>query len=288
MTPSEFKRYFPRRKPESHKGNFGKVFILAGSRGFSGAPYLVSVGALRAGAGLITLAVPKSLYQVMALKLIEVMTKPLPETRQGSFSLKAEREIKGFLKSQDVLALGPGLGQNPETQALTRHVALSCDKPLVIDADGLNAFLGNPDLLKRLRSPAILTPHPGEAGRLFDCGVPKDDTGRKRFASQVARQYGVVLVLKGHHTVIAAPNGKVGMNLTGNPGLATGGSGDLLTGIIAAFLGQGLDPFSAARCGVFIHGFAADLAVKEFGEISLTPMDVLQYLPKAFKVILRY
>jgi len=288
VTRKEFKRHFPPRDLSSHKGDFGKIFIIAGSKGFSGAPYLVSLGALRAGAGLITLAVPQSLYPIVARKSIEVMVRPLPETKQGSISLKAEKEIRAFLETQDVLAIGPGLGQQPETQKLIRDVALSCRKALVMDADAINAFQGKASLLKKLKGQAILTPHPGEAFRLFGARVPKDDEGRKKYAQQMARRYRMVLVLKGHHTVVAASSGRADVNLTGNPGLATGGSGDILTGIIAAFLGAGRDPFSAAKCAVFIHGSAADLAAKEFGEISLTPMDVLKYLPRAFKKILKH
>jgi NAD(P)H-hydrate epimerase len=244
------------------------------------------MGALRAGAGLISLGVPKSLYPVMALKLTEVMTKPLPETRQGTLSLAARPEIENYLKGTDVLAMGPGLSQNPETERLIRRVALGWRKCLVLDADGLNAFRGKQKLLGKLGARAVLTPHPGEAGRLSRDPVPRDDAGRKRFALAFAKRHGVVLVLKGHRTVVASPDGKVYVNRTGNPGLATGGSGDVLTGIVAAFLAQGLNPFAAARCAVYIHGLAGDLAVKNYGEISLVPTDVLHSLPRVFLSLL--
>lgn len=287
MTPAEFKRYFPPRRADSHKGDFGRIFILSGSRGFPGAPYLASMGALRSGAGLITLAVPQSLYPTMVLKLAEVMTRPLPETNEGSLSLGARLEIEELLPGQDVLALGPGLSQDPETKDLILQVILSCEKPMVIDADGLNAFRKEAALLKKMKKPAVLTPHPGEASRLFGSPVPKDPAGRKRFAKTMAERYGIHLVLKGQGTVVASPDGKIYVNNTGNPGLATGGSGDVLTGIVASFMGQGLNPFEAARCAVYIHGLAADLAVREFGEISLTPTDVLNYLPRTFKKVLK-
>jgi len=286
MKVSEFRKYFPPRKKNSHKGCFGKIFILSGSRGFSGAPYLTSMGALRAGVGLITLGVPQGLYAVLTLKLAEVMTKPFPETADGSLSRKAFDGIKNSLKGQDVLALGPGLSQNAETQDLIRKAVLSFEKPMVIDADGLNAFQGKKELLRKIKNLSILTPHPGEAARLFGTSVPGDLAGRRKFARAAAKTCRCIFVLKGAGTVVASPGGEIYVNDTGNPGLATGGSGDLLTGIIAAFLGQGLGPFDAARCGVFIHGFAADLAVKEFGEISLAPRDVLSYLPFAFRKIL--
>lgn len=286
MTRQEFKRHFPPRKPASHKGDFGRVCVLAGARGYTGAPFLVSAAALRSGAGLITLAVPRGVYPVVARRLAEVMVRPLAETRSGSVSLRAENEIRRFLKTQDVLAMGPGLSRNAETQRLIRRLAISVDLPLVLDADGINAFQGEEKLLSKLGPKAVLTPHPGEAGRVAHSRVPRDERGRKQFTRDFARRYGFVMVLKGHHTVVASPRGEVYVNRTGNPGLATGGSGDLLTGIIAAFIGQGLGPFAAAKCGVFIHGYAADLAVKRLGEVSLAPMDVLAYMPAAFKKLL--
>lgn len=283
MNLPDFRRFFPPRKAASHKGDFGKIFILAGSRNFSGAPYLASMGALRAGAGLIALGVPESLYPIMAYKLVETMVRPFQETKNGALSRGAGREILSFLKTQTVLALGPGLGQHPETQGLVRKVVSSWKGPQVIDADGLNALSGHDPILKKLGIRTIVTPHPGEAGRLFQKTVPADEAGRKKFAAHQAKKYKLVIVLKGHHTVVAAPGRPVYVNETGNPGLATGGSGDVLTGIIAAFLGRGLEPFDAARCGVFIHGLAADLAVGKFGETSLAPTDVLDYLPAAFQ-----
>ncbi len=283
MSLPEFGRFFPLRKATSHKGNFGKIFILAGSRNFPGAPYLASMGALRAGAGLITLGVPESLYPMMVYKLAEVMVRPFPEIREGALGRRAGKKIFSFLKTQDVLAIGPGLGMDSETQDLVRQVISSWQGPKVVDADGLNALQGRDSILKKLGSKTIVTPHPGEAQRLFREEVPEDDAGRKKFAVEKSEKYGMVMVLKGHHTVVAAPGKTVYVNQTGNPGLATGGSGDILTGVIAAFLGQGLEPSAAAQCGVFIHGLAADLAVKKFGEISLAPTDVLDYLPAAFQ-----
>lgn len=281
----EFRRFLPRRRMDSHKGDYGRVFIIAGSRGLTGAAFLVSIASLRSGAGLITLGIPTSLSGVMALKLAEVMTKPLAETRAGSLSIRAYGEINSFLKRQNVLAIGPGLSRNKETQRLVRKVVLTSRKPMVIDADGLNAFEGYAQSLKRIKADVILTPHPGEYERLFGKKLLQSETKRKEAALQTARKYGVICVLKGYRTVIADPLGKVFVNPTGNPGLATGGSGDALTGIIAAFLGQGVAAFYAAKLGCFIHGLAADIAAKKTGEISLIPTDVVDYLPKAFKVV---
>jgi len=279
----DFRRFFPPRKAASHKGDFGKIFILAGSRDFPGAPYLASMAALRAGAGLITLGVPEQLYPIMAYKLAEVMVRQFPGVNNGALGHQSETGILSFLKTQNVLAIGPGLGTHSETQRLIRRVVLAWPGAKVIDADGLNALKGNASILKKLGTSTIITPHPGEAGRLFNETVPADDAGRKKFATEKAAKYGVVVVLKGHHTVVAARGRDVYVNKTGNPGLATGGSGDVLTGIVAAFLGRGLEPFRAAQCAVFIHGLAADLAVKKFGEESLAPTDVLDFLPEAFK-----
>lgn len=286
MKPKDFQRFFPSRKAASNKGDFGKIFILAGSRDFPGAPYLASMAALRAGAGLITLGVSEYLYPIMAYKLTEVMVRQFRGLNNGALGRQAESGILSFLKTQDVLAIGPGLGTHSETRGLVRRVVLSWTGPKVIDADGLNALEGNSSILKKLGSKTIITPHPGEASRLFNEAVPADDERRKKFAIDKAAKYGVVVVLKGHHTVVAARGREAYVNKTGNPGLATGGSGDVLTGIIAAFLGRGLEPFRAAQCAVFIHGFAADLAVKKFGEESLAPTDILDFLPEAFKKIL--
>ena len=283
MNLKDFRRFFPSRKAASHKGDFGKIFIIAGSRDFPGAPYLTSLAALRAGAGLITLGVSESLYPIMAYKLTEVMVRCFPGLKDGALGHQAESGILSFLKAQKVLVIGPGLGTHPETQRLVRRVVLAWPGAKVIDADGLNALEGNVSILKRLGSNTIITPHPGEASRLFNEAVPADDERRKKFAIDKAAKYGVVVVLKGHHTVVAARGRDVYVNKTGNPGLATGGSGDVLTGIVAAFLGRGLEPFRAAQCAVFIHGLAADLAVKKFGEESLAPTDVLDFLPEAFK-----
>jgi len=287
MRPIEFKCFFPPRKVSSHKGDYGKILIVAGAKGYSGAPWLVAMGALRAGAGLVTLAVPESIYVVVARRLAEVMTKALPATKSGAVRAGALAVIKRELKDKDVLALGPGLTRESGVLSLARKVVLAARVPVVLDADGLNAFVGQVALLKKAQAPLILTPHAGEARRLFGCRVPVNLAARKQLALKLAKQVGQVILLKGHQTIVAAPDKPVYVNNTGNPGLATGGSGDLLTGIIAAFLGARLSPFDAACCGAYIHGAAADDAVKQVGEISLTPTDVLGSLPGAFKRVLR-
>lgn len=282
----EIRRKLGSRPKQSHKGDYGRVFVLAGSHGMSGACFLASMAALRSGAGLVTAGIPKSLTLPLARKMTEAMTLALPETSAGTLSKSAFSKAKHFLEKQDALAIGPGLSLSPETRVLIRRVVLSSRKPMVIDADALTAFQGKVSLLKKRKAPAVLTPHPGEFVRLFGGSVPNTDLERKKRALHAAKKFGVVLVLKGHHTVVASPNGEIYVNETGNPGMATGGSGDVLTGVISAMLGQGIPPFFAACFGVLIHGLAGDLAAKEKGEISLLAGDILNALPRAFKKLI--
>ncbi len=285
--PKELKRHFKRRIPQTHKGDYGRIFVVAGSVGMSGACYLTSAAALRTGAGLVTVGVPKSLLLPLTRKMTEAMMKGLPETKEGSLSLAAQKPVSSFLKTQDVLAIGPGLSQNSETQTVIRKIVLGSQKPTVIDADGLNAFVGKVSLLKKVAARPLLTPHTGEFIRLFGGTIPKSDLERKQRAIEVAKNFKIILVLKGHHTVVASPKGHVYVNTTGNPGMATAGSGDVLTGIIAAMLGQKIEPFRAACFSVYLHGLAGDLAAKEKGEASLVASDIINCIPKAFQNILR-
>ncbi len=283
---NDIKKLFPPRKPGTHKGNYGRILILAGSRGLSGACVLASSAVLRSGAGLVTVGVPESLVLPLAKRFTEAMTLALPETKDGTLSLAAFGKIHHVLKSQTVLALGPGLSQNPLTQSLIRKTVLASTVPMVIDADGLNAFCGRANLFLKLKAPAILTPHTGEFIRIFGGKIPKTSEERKKQAVLAAKKFRVTVVLKGHQTVAASPSGDLHVNSTGNPGMATGGSGDVLLGVIAAFMGQGLKPFDAARAGVYLHGLAGDLAAKKFGEISLIAGDLINFLPAAFRKVL--
>ncbi|MBI4373147.1 MAG: NAD(P)H-hydrate dehydratase [Candidatus Omnitrophica bacterium] len=285
---TEFRKLLGRRPKTSHKGDYGRVFVLAGSRGLSGACYLTSMAILRSGAGLVTVGVPKSLATPLARRFTEAMTLPLLETSEGTLNSSAFNPIRRFLKGQDILTIGPGLSLNAKTQTLIRKLVRHSDKPMVLDADGLNAFEGKTSLLRGVKSPMILTPHAGEFVRLFGGKTPKTDDERKKRALEVAKKYEVILVLKGHHTVVASPQGKIYLNKTGNPGMATGGSGDILAGVIAAMLAQKIKPFQAACFGVFIHGLAGDLAAEVKGEISLVAGDILNALPLAFQKILRH
>lgn len=275
-----------KRPATAHKGDFGRVLILAGSRGMAGAANLAGMGALRSGAGLVTIGVPDAIYLIIAKHDSELMVRPLPSTKKGTLSLQGLAEIKQFCKTQQVLALGPGLSQHTTTQKLIRNIIQEIELPMVIDADALNALKGNLKVLQACCGRAVLTPHPGEFLRVFGGTLDESAALRKKRAEEVARTHGVVIVLKGHRTVVASPEGQVYVNSTGNPGMATAGSGDVLTGIITALLGQGLSCFEAACLGAHVHGLAGDLAAKKTGQVSLIAGDLLHFLPDAFKALI--
>lgn len=275
------------RKPDAHKGDFGHIFILAGSLKFSGAALLTAEAALRSGAGLVTLGIPESLANaIIKIKPKEIMLLPLPETREKTSSLSGYKKIKKFIDKVDVLAIGPGLGQNKSTQALIRKVILNTDKPLIIDADGLNALAGHLDILRKTRDErreTILTPHPAEMARLLGISVDKVQKNRKNVAQKFTEDYKATLVLKGHNTVVADDKGNLYINKTGNPGMGTAGSGDVLTGMTAAFLGQRLSAFGAAKYAVYLHGLAGDLAAKEKTQMGMIASDIIDKIPEAIK-----
>ncbi len=283
--PQEFKHTLKKRNPGSNKGDYGHVFVLAGSPGLTGAAYLCAQAAILSGSGLVTAGISKSLNCILASKFIEVMTKPLPETKKQSLSLSASDEILSFSKKADVLAIGPGLSQNPETQRLIQRLILNIDKPIVLDADGINAISKDVKILNKRKSDTVITPHPGEMARLIKKDKDFIQKNRIKVAKDFARDFGVVCVLKGYKTVVANPKGDFYINNSGNPGMATAGAGDVLTGIIASLIGQNITPFGASRLGVYIHGLSGDLAKKEKGEISLIASDLLEYLPFAFKLL---
>jgi len=272
------------RKADSHKGDFGHVLILAGSARFSGAAVLCAQACLRAGAGLVTLGIPKSLNKVfIKIKPAEAMTLPLPETREATLSSLAFCKVREFAKKIDVLVIGPGLSQNKSTQSLIRRLINCAGKPLVIDADGLNALAGYLSVLPD-KVPVILTPHPGEMAGLLDVRISQVQKDRKKVAKDFVNRYNIILVLKGHQTLVVEKNRELFINKTGNPGMAKAGSGDVLTGIIAAFLAQGLSGFEAAKYGVYLHGLAGDLAAKEKSQLAMIASDIIQKLPQAIKI----
>jgi len=277
-----------RRKKTAHKGDFGHIFILAGSARFSGAAVLTAAAAMRSGAGLATLGIAQGLNQaIIKIKPQEVMTLPLAQNKDGSLSLRAYGRINSFLRNIDTLVVGPGLGGNVSTQKLVRKLIAGVSKPIVIDADGLNALIGHLDILPSTidhRLSTILTPHPGEMARLLGVGINKVQANRKEIALQFARKYKVTLVLKGYRTLVADYKNNLYINNTGNPGMSTAGSGDVLTGMIAAFLGQGLDAFSAAKYAVYLHGLAGDLAAREKTQVSMIASDIIDKIPQAIKI----
>jgi ADP-dependent NAD(P)H-hydrate dehydratase len=271
------------RAPDSHKGTFGRVLVLAGSRGMSGAAALTGTAALRGGAGLVRVATAQGVSAAVAGHEPSYLTWPLPEDADGMIGTAALPELLELAQANDVLAVGPGLGQSPAVCQVVRTLIASARKPVVLDADGIFAIR---DQLGEIAPPLVLTPHPGEFARLVGATTAAVQADRTAAAVRFARDYRVVLVLKGHHTVVSDGDA-VYVNQTGNPGMATGGSGDVLTGVVAALLAQGMRSFDAAVLGVFVHGRAGDLAARELGELSLIASDLLRYLPAAFSSVAR-
>jgi NAD(P)H-hydrate epimerase len=276
-----------RRSRSAHKGDCGHCLIIAGSTGMSGAAAMAANSAVRAGAGLVTLAAPAGINQILEMKTTEVMTLPLKDEGSGCLCSAAKVSIEEALAGKRVVAMGPGIARRPETAQLVRELAASIDLPMVIDADGLNAVSEDTDLLLSRKSDiVILTPHPGEMGRLAGLSISRVEEDRIGVARGFAVKYGVYLILKGARTIIATPAGVVAVNGSGNPGMASGGMGDVLTGVLAALIAQGYDPFTTCRLGVFIHGHAADLVAKEKGEIGISAMDVQERIPYAIKELM--
>ena len=278
-----------RRDRSGHKGDFGHCLIVAGSTGKTGAAALAANSAVRAGAGLVTLAVPATLNPILELKTTEAMTFPLDDAGMGFLGERNGETIIQALQRKSVLALGPGIGREEDTFSLVKRLVRECDLPMVIDADGLNAIAEDKSILGEKRSSImVLTPHPGEMSRLANLSIKEIETDRIAAAREFAARYGVFVVLKGAGTIIASPRGETAVNGSGNPGMASGGMGDVLTGVIASLLGQGYEPMEACRLGVFIHGLAADLAAEEKGEIGINATDVQERLPLAFRKVADY
>jgi NAD(P)H-hydrate epimerase len=272
------------RAADSNKGTFGRVLLVAGSRGMSGAAVLCGSGALRGGAGLVYLAVPETILPIVATANPCYLTAPLPADANGQFSKRAEAWVLSLAQGKDVLALGPGLGPGRAITALVLGVLGQVPLPLVLDADALNALQEHTDSLRGRKAATVLTPHPGEFARLLGCDVPTVQARRQELAVRFAADLGVVLVLKGHRTIVTDGR-RCYINGTGNPGMATGGTGDVLTGLLAALLGQGLEAFAAAQLAVYLHGLAGDLARDDRGEVSLIATDLIEYLPRAFRAL---
>lgn len=271
------------RERDGHKGDYGRVLVIGGSHGMAGAPCLCGEAALRSGAGLVTIAVPVGLYPIVAAKVTSCMTHRLPERPGGGLSDSGLDEVIEYAGQFDVIALGPGIGRAPETVRLVHALVSKLERPMVVDADGLNALSGNAGVLRAARAKRILTPHPGEMARLAALKSAEEvQQNRLGIASEFALKFGVVVALKGYHTVVTDGE-RYYENNTGNPGMATGGTGDVLTGVVAALVAQGLEAFEAAQLGVYLHGLAGDLGAERLGEISLIASDLLDELPRAFQ-----
>lgn len=270
------------RPDDSNKGTLGSLLCICGSYGMAGAAIMAGKAALRCGIGLLKIAVPKSIYPVCATNILESVYYPLEETSNGVISSKNTDFLLEMCEKSSAVVIGCGLSVCDDTKNLVQSVITNCEKPLVIDADALNCICNKPEFLKNLKVPAIITPHPGEMARLLHSTPKTVNSNRENTAIDFAKKFGVVTVLKGAGTIIASPDGEVYINHTGNSGMATGGSGDVLSGIIGSLLAQGASPINAAAAGVFLHGTIGDLAAEKLGKISMLPTDMIDMIPTAY------
>jgi NAD(P)H-hydrate epimerase len=279
LTSALISNYFKPRPADAHKGATGHLLLLAGSPGKTGAAAMAAMSAMRVGAGLVTIGAPENINPVLENQVLESMTFPLSETREGMLAGSSFDDIIRLVSGKKCFAIGPGLGNALETKKLVLRVIQESTVPLVIDADGINSIAGHTDILHNLKAPAVLTPHPGEMSRLVGSNVADIQKNRTGFARDFAEKFNVHLVLKGAKTVIAHPDGSIFINSTGNSGMASGGMGDVLTGIIAGMITQGYSPESAAHTGVFLHGAAADELSKSTGPFGFLASDVINAIP---------
>ncbi len=269
LTDSLVHQMIPARRAETHKGNYGKILLICGSRGYTGAPALSAMGALRSGAGLVYLAVPESIYPIEACKLLEPILIPYGD-ENGSLL------IKQWLPKMDAVLIGPGIGQSVRALEMTKMILEYAQVPVVLDADGINVIVQHKNILRDRSYPTILTPHDGEFARIFG-QAPGEN--RIDSACELSKDLDCIVLLKGHRTVITDGE-TVYINTTGNPGMATGGSGDVLSGIIVSLLGQGLMPLQATACGAYLHGASGDICAREIGQYGMLPQDMVNALPR--------
>ncbi len=285
ITAETVRHLLPARPEDGHKGTFGHVFVLGGSRGFTGAAKLAAVAASRSGAGLVTVGVPSSLADIIATSTTECMTLPLPATAAESLAGAALAPALEFAATKQAVALGPGISQNPGTHEFVVEFVRRCPAPTVIDADGLNCLGTLPEVLLEAAGPRILTPHPGEMARLTGQPISAIQEQRETAAAQFAERYRCVVVLKGQGTVVADGQAPPHINTTGNSGMATGGTGDVLTGLIGGLLAQSMTGMNAARLGVYLHGLAGDIAAERKTARALIASDVNDALSEAWRTI---
>ena len=277
MNLSRIRKLLPKRRSDTHKGDYGKILLLGGSRGYTGAAYLAAMAALRTGAGLVYLGVPESIYDIEAAKLNEPVVFPLPD-QDGMYSTDASDIIENKLDSMDAVLIGPGMGQSEGTLKMVKTVLEKYAGPVILDADGINVLCQHKDILRGRTSPTILTPHYGEYCRIGGDG----NLSRLDGAAKLAKETGCIVVLKGHNTVVSDGDCAY-VNDTGNPGMAVGGSGDVLAGAIVSLLGQGVKPFDAAAAGVWLHGKAGDICARKIGQYGMLPSDMIMTLPRLLK-----
>ena len=277
------KRAVPNRPDNANKGTMGTLLSICGSFGMAGAAILAGKSALRCGVGLEKLAIPKSIYPIAAGSILESVFLPLSETSDGKISRTNIPRLLLEAKKSTAILLGCGLSVCDDTKALVKSFVENCTAPMVLDADALNCIADNPGILKKRKSDIIITPHPGEMGRLCGITAKEVNAGRVDVALSFAKKYGVITVLKGSGTIIASPNGQALLNTTGNSGMATGGSGDVLAGMTAGLLAQGKSAFDCAAAAVYLHGLAGDFAAEKLGKISMLPSDIIDYIAQAFK-----
>lgn len=278
------RKAFPCRPDDAHKGTMGTLLSVCGCYGMAGAGILSALAALRSGVGLFKWALPKSIYPIAAVKVPEGVYLPLRETVDGKIAAENLPLLQSAADSSNAVLLGCGLSVCEDTRKVVTELVASCEKPMVLDADALNCIAGQPAILKKAKGALVITPHPVEMGRLTGKSAAEVNADRQGTAEKFAREYGVVTVLKGAGTIIASPNGRTMINKTGNSGMATGGSGDVLAGMLASLLAQGADAFDAAAAAVYLHGLAGDIAAQRIGKISLLPSDLIDTLPCAFRV----
>ena len=277
------KRAVPNRPDNANKGTMGTLLSICGSFGMAGAAILAGKSALRCGVGLEKLAIPKSIYPIAAVSILESVFLPLSETSDGKISRTNIPSLLLEAKKSTAVLLGCGLSVCDDTKALVKSFVENCTAPMVLDADALNCIAENPEILKKRKSDIIITPHPGEMGRLCGITAKEVNAGRVDVALSFAKKYGVITVLKGSGTIIASPNGQALLNTTGNSGMATGGSGDVLAGMTAGLLAQGKSAFDCAAAAVYLHGLAGNFAAEKLGKISMLPSDIIDYIAQAFK-----
>ncbi|NLV76082.1 MAG: NAD(P)H-hydrate dehydratase [Tissierellia bacterium] len=283
IVSKNIKGMLPRRDKFSHKGTFGRIGIISGSLGMTGATYLSSMAALRTGSGLVYSIVPDSLKEVLSIKLTEAIIKPVEDRSTGHFTMDSFQQIIHIIEGMDAIAIGPGMGVDEERVELVRKILLEYKKPVILDADGINLISLDPTILMDRQGDTIITPHPGELSRLLGVSIGEIQKERVEYSKFTSNKYNVITVLKGANTLVTDGKEKVYKNNTGNPGMATAGSGDVLTGMITSFIGQGISPYEGAVLGVYCHGLAGDLASRDKGEYGMIARDILDNIPYSIK-----